>query len=202
MASCPRLRSWLGSGQLERSGKLGSWWRLVPPEVVATLVEPMLPSGPKHGKRIGKMAEGPSSLLVVADVGGVKDITASTSWFEAHVPARADEPFSVREKACDRSQVAMSWFPSSVCFEPLPLRPRMGWSDRRPAPLKLCLDRLPATSVAGFFPPPSALHRETKKPSPAAFHCVPALRVRGRSSPVCRPPSRPRWRGPISRRKP
>jgi len=43
---------------------------------------------------------------------------------------------------------------------------------------RLRLDRLPATAVASFFPPPAALHRQTKKPSPAAFHCVPALRVR------------------------
>jgi len=43
---------------------------------------------------------------------------------------------------------------------------------------RLCLDRDPATSVANFFPPPAALHRETKKLAAAAFHCVPALRVR------------------------
>jgi uncharacterized protein (DUF736 family) len=38
-----------------------------------------------------------------------------------------------------------------------------------------------------------ALHRETKKPSSAVFHAVPALRVLPRSSPVSRPPSRTRW---------
>jgi hypothetical protein len=37
-----------------------------------------------------------------------------------------------------------------------------------------------------------ALHREPKKPSPAAFHCVSALKGAGRSSPVARPPSRSR----------
>jgi len=57
---------------------------------------------------------------------------------------------------------------------------------------RLCLDRLPATVVASFFPPPSALHRQTKKPSPVAFHCVSALAGAVRSSPVARPPSRPR----------
>jgi len=47
------------------------------------------------------------------------------------------------------------------------------------------LDLFPTTAAASFFPPPStptgprpALHRETKKPAPAAFHFVPALRVR------------------------
>ena len=47
------------------------------------------------------------------------------------------------------------------------------------------LDLVPATSGAGFFPPPDtpegprpALHREAKKPSPAALHCVPARWVR------------------------
>ena len=34
-------------------------------------------------------------------------------------------------------------------------------------------------SVASFFPPPSALQRETKKPSPIAFHDVPAPRGAG-----------------------
>ncbi|WP_146071312.1 hypothetical protein [Bosea lathyri] len=35
---------------------------------------------------------------------------------------------------------------------------------------RLRLDRLPATSAANFFPPPTALHREAKKPSPVVFH--------------------------------
>ena len=44
---------------------------------------------------------------------------------------------------------------------------------------RLRLARLPATPVASFFPPPSDLQRETKKPSPAAFHDVPAPRGAG-----------------------
>jgi uncharacterized protein (DUF736 family) len=44
---------------------------------------------------------------------------------------------------------------------------------------RLRLARLPATSVANFFPPPSALHREAKKLPPAAFHDVPAPRGAG-----------------------
>jgi len=78
-----------------------------------------------------------------------------------------------------------------------------GWSDRRTITLARALDLFPATSVAGFFPPPptptgsrAALHREAKKPSPAAFHCVPALKGAGRSPPVSRPLSRPRWARP------
>jgi hypothetical protein len=41
--------------------------------------------------------------------------------------------------------------------------------------VRLRLDQPTATGVSGFFPPPSALHRETKKPGPPAFHYVPAL---------------------------
>ncbi|MEQ1516450.1 MAG: hypothetical protein ABL931_08190 [Usitatibacteraceae bacterium] len=48
-----------------------------------------------------------------------------------------------------------------------PTRPRRGMSDRRPA---FGLVRLPATADARFFPPPSALQRETKKRASAALH--------------------------------
>jgi uncharacterized protein (DUF736 family) len=54
-------------------------------------------------------------------------------------------------------------------------------------------DRLPARASFGFFPPPAALHRETKKaarrPTSTAFR---PQAVRGRSYPADAEPSRPR----------
>src|SRR5690606_27634829 len=47
----------------------------------------------------------------------------------------------------------------------------------------------PATSAINFFPPPSALHRQAKKPLSAAFHC--------RSSPKGCGPSVPGLSTPI-----
>jgi len=66
--------------------------------------------------------------------------------------------------------------PKSFAMAP-PTRTRLARSDRRPTGYA-ALDLVPATSCDDFFPPPSALHREPKKPPPAAFHFVPALRVR------------------------
>jgi hypothetical protein len=44
----------------------------------------------------------------------------------------------------------------------------------------------------GFFPPPSALHRETKKPAFAILRFAAGLRLRVDPPPIHRSPSRPR----------
>jgi uncharacterized protein (DUF736 family) len=64
---------------------------------------------------------------------------------------------------------------SSICLNQATRNSALDWfgltEDRR-RKRRLALE--PATSAASFFPPPSALHRETKKQSPAALHGVPA----------------------------
>src|SRR6202035_4360722 len=61
---------------------------------------------------------------------------------------------------------------------------------------RLCLDRLAATAVADFFPLPAApafLAQQTSRPL-AVLRFAPARnRVRRRSLPACRSPSRLRW---------
>lgn len=99
--------------------------------------------------------------------------------------AGGSPPFCMSGPKTDRHQCRVPWI--SRPATPTASSNGFGLTEDR-----LRLARLPATSVVSFFPPPAALHREAKKPSPAALHCVSALRVRGRASPVARPPSRPR----------
>jgi len=71
----------------------------------------------------------------------------------------------VRRRPWRLSLLAVAFLRLSICAVPPAASNGLGLTEDR-----LRLVRLPATAVADFFPPPAALHREAKKPSPAAFH--------------------------------
>lgn len=80
--------------------------------------------------------------------------------------------------------------PISVCFLAVPRRTASFWLDLTGDRLRL--DRLAATEGTVFFPPPAALHRETKK---AALSILRSAAAASGASPIVSgtsSPSRPR----------